>query len=191
MKKEYHHGKLRQELIEAGIQMVSTEGIKKLSLRKLAASCGVSEAAPYSHFAGKEELMQAMQEHVTGQLMQCLQNAVETTEDPDSPQAVLNMGKAYVLFFMKYPEYYTFLFMYQDRKVNLSLAESGDNDVCFQYYRDKVFQVYRKTGMAEERIQYGMVGMWAKVHGLAAIVSMKNVQKDFVWEDVLDKVLIE
>ena len=44
----------------------------------------------------------------------------------------------------------------QDRKVNLSLTESGDNDVCFQYYRDKVFQVYRKTGMSEERIRYGI-----------------------------------
>ena len=113
MKQSYHHGNLRQELIEAGIRMVQQVGIEKLSLRKLAACCGVSEAAPYSHFANKDEFVSAMQEFVTEQLLACLKGAVEQTEYQDSPLAILNMGKAYVLFFIKNPEYYNFLFMQQ------------------------------------------------------------------------------
>jgi hypothetical protein len=33
--------------------------------------------------------------------------------------------------------------------------------------------------------------MWAKVHGMAAIVSMKYITKDFEWEDVFDQILME
>ena len=45
-----NHKDLRNALIETGIQIVSTEGVNAFSLRKVAAACGVSHAAPYSHF---------------------------------------------------------------------------------------------------------------------------------------------
>ena len=57
----YHHKDLRNALIETGIQIVNTEGVNAFSLRKVAAACGVSHAAPYSHFQNKEELLEAMQ----------------------------------------------------------------------------------------------------------------------------------
>lgn len=191
MKQSYHHGNLREELIQVGIKMVQSVGIEKLSLRKLAASCGVSEAAPYSHFANKEELLSAMQSYVTEQLMSSLREAVEHTEDQDSPDAILNMGKAYVYFFRKNPEYYNFLFLQQEIKIDLTMNEERESYLPFEYYKDRVKLVYRKRGLSEERIQYGMIAMWAKVHGLAAISSMKYVTKDFEWEDVLDQILVE
>lgn len=191
MKQSYHHGNLRQELIKAGITMVQQVGIEKLSLRKLASLCGVSEAAPYSHFANKDELLAAMQDYVIQQLMERFEKAVECTENPDSPDAILNMGKAYVLFFMENPEYYSFLFMQQCIPIDLSVPDAKESFPPFQYYKDKVFQVYRKAGLDEERIKYGMIAMWAKVHGIAAITSMKCVTKDFAWEDVLEKILVE
>ena len=61
----YHHKDLRNALIETGIQLVSTEGVNAFSLRKVAAACGVSHAAPYSHFQNKEELLEAMQLFIT------------------------------------------------------------------------------------------------------------------------------
>lgn len=64
MEKKYHHGDLKTELIKAGLQMIQEKGIEKVSLRKLAAMCNVSEAAPYSHFKNKEELLFAIQEYV-------------------------------------------------------------------------------------------------------------------------------
>lgn len=191
MKQPYHHGNLKQELLEAGIKMVQSEGIEKLSLRRLASICGVSEAAPYSHFANKEELLLAMQNHVAEQLLRHLKEAAERTNPPDSPAAVLNMGKAYVAFFTENPAYYSFLFMQQCIKIDLSMKEEAEDFPPFRYYKDKVYQVYTKEGMSEERIKYGIIAMWAKVHGIAAMTSMKYVTKDFEWEDALDKILVE
>ena len=59
-KKQYHHKDLRNALIEKGIEIVNSEGLYSFSLRKVAAACGVSHAAPYSHFQSKEELLEAM-----------------------------------------------------------------------------------------------------------------------------------
>ena len=61
----YHHGDLRTAMIEKGIEMINTYGVNSLSLRKLAAACGVSHAAPYSHFVNKEDLYLAISNHVT------------------------------------------------------------------------------------------------------------------------------
>lgn len=103
----------------------------------------------------------------------------------------MNMGKAYVLFFIQYPEQYTFLFSQPCTKINLSTNGSEDDFLPFRYYKEKAYSIYRNEGFSEERIKYGMIAMWAKVHGIAAIASMKYVKKDFEWEEILEKVLVE
>ena len=50
MSDKYHHGDLRNALIEEGIKMINTGGEESLSMRKLAEKCGVTMAAPYAHF---------------------------------------------------------------------------------------------------------------------------------------------
>ena len=187
----YHHGDLKNELIEAGIQMLGQVGFEKLSLRKLASVCGVSPAAPYSHFESKEKLLEAMQDYVTQQLMQCLQDAAENCDAPNSPIIVAEIGKAYVKFFIKHPDYYAFLFSQPCAKIDLSMNSNSEDFPPFRYYRETAYRIYREIGFSDERIKYGIIAMWAKVHGIAAIASMKYVTKDFEWEDVLDKLLEE
>ena len=191
MDKKYHHGNLKTQLIKAGLQMIQENGIGKVSLRKLAEICNVSEAAPYSHFKNKDELLTAIQEYVTEQLQECLEDAYKKSENKDSPETILNMGKAYVLFFIQYSEYYAFLFT--QPCINIDLSMKADEGVFkpFQYYKEKAYFIYRNKGLSEERIKYGVIAMWAKVHGIAAIASMKGVEKDFEWEDVLEKILVE
>ena len=56
----YHHGDLRNALIQAGLEILRTAGAHKLSLREAARTAGVSQAAPYRHFANKEALLAAV-----------------------------------------------------------------------------------------------------------------------------------
>lgn len=191
MDKKYHHGDLKIQLIKTGLHMIQEDGINKLSLRKLAQLCNVSEAAPYSHFKNKGELLIAIQEYITEQLQKHLEDAYERTEHSNSPMAILNMGKAYVQFFIRYPEYYSFLFAQPYLKIDLSMGNEPNAFEPFQYYKEKAYTIYKNEGFSEERIKYGIIAMWAKVHGIAAIASMQGVNRDFEWEDVLDKILVE
>src|SRR5512147_1727830 len=59
-KKAYHHGDLKNALIEAGADILSKDGVSGLSLRKVALKAGVSHTAPYAHFADKQALIAAI-----------------------------------------------------------------------------------------------------------------------------------
>jgi AcrR family transcriptional regulator len=61
MKREnYHHGDLKQALIDAGIKILKEEGIGALTLRSAARAAGVSHSAPYAHFPDKQSLLAAI-----------------------------------------------------------------------------------------------------------------------------------
>ena len=53
----YHHGNLKEELIEKGLSYIDQYGLEALSMRKLADSTGVSPAAPYAHFKNKKAFL--------------------------------------------------------------------------------------------------------------------------------------
>ncbi len=58
--RKYHHGDLKNALIEAAVEILSKEGVPGLSLRKVAQKAGVSRTAPYSHFTDKQALIAAI-----------------------------------------------------------------------------------------------------------------------------------
>ena len=108
MSDHYHHGNLRQALIDAGVKIINESGEENLSLRKVAALCEVSHAAPYSHFKDKDALIEAIKAHVTGQFMEELEKAVN--EASSAEKALVDMGRNYVAFFLRRPDYFKFLF---------------------------------------------------------------------------------
>ncbi|MDR1432532.1 MAG: TetR/AcrR family transcriptional regulator [Propionibacteriaceae bacterium] len=188
MAANYHHGDLRRALIENGIQLINAEGAQQLSLRRLARICGVSQAAPYSYFAGKAELLAAMQEHVTGQLMDALTAGLDAAPDGE-PAQLIALGKAYVMFFIQNAHYYPFLFSWPT--MTIDLAEDADGSRNFPPY-----ELLRQTALAvlggrvrPEHMQDAIIALWSTVHGLAGIATMKHVHYGKDWESTLEGIL--
>ncbi|NJL47667.1 MAG: TetR/AcrR family transcriptional regulator [Leptolyngbyaceae cyanobacterium SM2_5_2] len=108
-KNTYHHGDLRQGLIDAAISLISEEGISDLSLRQVARRVGVSHNAPYRHFEDKEALLAAVAE----QGFQALGVAMETARQGmsiDASQRLEAIGIAYVKFALAQPFHYRLMF---------------------------------------------------------------------------------
>jgi Transcriptional regulator len=57
---------LRDKLIEAGIEEINARGLQNFSVRRIAARCGVSCAAPYKHFADKQSYIAAIISYING-----------------------------------------------------------------------------------------------------------------------------
>src|SRR5262245_57255125 len=74
--KRYHHGDLRNALIQAGKTLLAEEGVAGLELRKVARAAGVSHAAPYRHFADKQALLAAIAEDGFYQLTEGMDAAI-------------------------------------------------------------------------------------------------------------------
>lgn len=188
---QYHHDNLKNELIEQGIKLINKDGLDGLSLRRLAKLCNVSEAAPYKHFKNKEDLLNSIKNYISDELLTTLKNAEKNSDIPDSPQAITDMGKAYINFFVEHSDYFTFIFSQSVISIDLSSEDSAEDFPPYRYFKNKAYEVYGKEGFSKEKIKYGIVGMWAKVHGLSGIASMKFIQKDFEWNDEIDRILIE
>ena len=58
----YHHGDLPQALLDAALRIVKTQGTEALTLRAVARLAGVSQAAPYRHFANTDALLAGVAE---------------------------------------------------------------------------------------------------------------------------------
>jgi len=185
----YHHGNLRISLIEAGIKLINKEGLNQLSLRKVAALCNVSHAAPYSHFKSKEELVCAMQEHVAGRFTQIF-NDILSNNDKNNPSILGKIGEAYVLFFLDNPQYFDFLFFKGDPKINLKVSDSKkDSFPAFQIFKDTAVRIFKQFGMTEEKIQDEIISKWAFVHGFTSIATLKSVTYDKDWKDKIKEFL--
>ena len=188
--RQYHHGNLRNSLIEAGIELINSEGAKQLSLRKVAALCGVSQAAPYSHFQSKEDLLEAMRDYVTEQFMGVLENSIQSCKDQNDPKRLIQMGKSYVMFFIDNPQYFSFLFSQHGVEVNLSLGDDGaKNFPPFQLLKTIAVPILEKLGIPGEKMEDSIISMWATVHGLASIATMKNVHYDKNWESKIEDII--
>ena len=126
MSDNYHHGNLRQALIDAGVKIINEDGEGKLSLRKVAAACEVSHAAPYAHFKDKEELLAAIKSSVTERFMGELEKAIKKAANVE--QAILFMGQTYVSFFSNNPDYFKFLFASQKLMAHLNMDKEYPDD---------------------------------------------------------------
>ncbi len=190
MTNTYHHGNLRSSLIEAGIELINKEGEKKLSLRKVAKMCGVSQTAPYSHFQSKEDLLDAMKNYVIDQFMEALERGIHSYENQKNPKVLIEMGKSYVLFFIQNPKYFPFLFSEPCMKVNLCIdGDDSNNFPPFQLLKSIVFRIFGDAGMTKEEMEDTIISLWATVHGLASIATMKNVYYDKDWEKKIEDII--
>lgn len=184
MADNYHHKNLKQALIDAGIRIINENGEENLSLRKVAKACDVSHAAPYAHFKDKKELLEAMKECVTDRFTNELETAVNKGRCAE--ESIILMGKAYISFFSKNPDYYTFLFGKQNIRAHLQMDQLHEEDYPPFLLLRKLYKTYlTENGIeqTDDEQEIEIIKTWALVHGMASIACMKDVHSSMNWND--------
>ena len=182
LKLPYHREGLKNLLIEKGIEIVNTDGVQSFSLRKAAAACKVSHAAPYSHFRNKEELLNAMQLHITERFSKTLETAVAENKKPAA--LLKKLGIAYVSFFIDNPAYFQFLYSSSDIKVDLTLSvPDEENYKPYILYKNSILSLLKQAKVPKKKQNDILITIWAFIHGLTALAAMKNVHYDKKWKE--------
>ena len=104
----YHHGNLRQALLDEALATIHTEGVAALTLRAIGARVGVSRTALYRHFADKRALLTAVATEGFRALRRQLVTARE--EGGVGEAAFRAMGVAYIRFAVGSPAHYRVMF---------------------------------------------------------------------------------
>ncbi len=164
----YHHGNLKEALIEAGRQILEEEGLDKLSLRGVARRAGVSQTAPYHHFKDKETLLAAIAQTGFQDLAGAARKALK---EGKSPQDQLDRyGAGYVEFAAKHPALFNLMFSGQlsSDKDHTEFLETAS--VSFELLRQCVAQVLEANGAPPNLTDIRTLSSWSIVHGLATLI---------------------
>src|SRR5271154_1852896 len=96
-KRGYHHGNLREALIDAALDLIAQKGPAGFTFADAARSAGVSSAAPYRHFRDRDALLADVARRGFELFEAALSHAWNNGR-PDPYRAFENVGRAYLAF---------------------------------------------------------------------------------------------
>ena len=170
-KGKYHHGFLKKDLIEKGLQLLNSAGLEAFSLRKVADMCGVSHAAPYRHFKNKEELINAITMSVSDEFTSSINNALSKNEG-DYYKQIVEVSKLYVKFMAENPEHFKFIFMTDHHDpIVIKNADFVQTDKWIVSIFKKLFMGLRQNKGADEYSwSIDALTVWSLIHGLTTLL---------------------
>jgi AcrR family transcriptional regulator len=167
---KYHHGNLKQALIEAGQQLLIEKGINGLSLRETAKSAGVSHTAPYRHFTDKEALLAAIAESGFESLAEALLNTIK--QHPGDPKEQLTAATvAYVKLAVTRLEMHQLMFGdgFDDEAMSETMLEKKQqtfNALSKIIKNGQKKNIYKKAETLEL-----VIAAWSMMHGYTMLLT--------------------
>ncbi len=173
--RDYHHGNLKNVLIEAAISQIATHGARALSLREISRSIGVSHASTYRHFPNKESVLATIAE----QGFEKLTRAMEAAARPhtgDAPAMLQATGVAYVEFGVGYPHHLQIMFgdLIPDHDSYPRLVESSKK--AYEVLVSVVREGQQTGRLRAQDARLVALAAWSQVHGLAMLIASGQIR---------------
>lgn len=160
MKQPFHHGSLKQALLDAAGVLLDKHGPDGVTIRAIAREVGVSHAAPVNHYKDRETLLTAL---ATLLFKQLLASVHEKLSSKNSPTRERISVFAFVLFeyAMAHPNRYRLLW-------HTGLVNHSDPEllnVMDQLYDAFRLEIDGATMCIERDTETYAIALWSMVHG--------------------------
>jgi AcrR family transcriptional regulator len=176
IKHAYHHGDLRNTLVDEGLKLLEQNGNADFTLRDLARRVGVSPAAPYAHFEDKDSLLAAIAIVGFCKLKDFLEASIAADADPT--QRYVHMGEAYVQFGTEHPALYKLMFASEELPAKRSqfpeLQEAGA--AAFRALTGMLGGMQQSGFLRSGDLDGFGFAVWAHVHGLTSLIITGRVE---------------
>ncbi|UUV07761.1 MULTISPECIES: TetR/AcrR family transcriptional regulator [Ruegeria] len=185
-KRGYHHGNLKQALIEAALSLIEDKGPTGFTLSEAAKTAGVTPAAVYRHFQGREDLIAEAARQGFEMFADLMQYAYDEGQ-PSALAAFEATGRAYLAFARKNPGHYIAMFesgISLNRTPELSLAANRAKSVLEKAAADLSQHI-----PPEKRPPASMFSahIWAMSHGVVELYARNTgATSPFPPEDLLE-----
>jgi len=163
----YHHGSLRETLMEVCLDLIETEGIGAVSLRRVARDAGVSPRAPYNHFPDRASLLAALSERGFVELARELEAARAGAAGP--VPTLVALVRAYLGFARARPAYFRLMFRPELSESAKGPAGHEAADAVFRIVGEVVESCVSGQVIAESEAEVVTIALWGFGHGLAAL----------------------
>lgn len=163
----YHHGDLRNALIVAAAELIERDGTLDFSMAEAATRAGVSAAAPYRHFADREELRRAVRELAILGLGYAADETV-SKYPKGSLEGILAMGHMYLAYARE--KHAFFSLMWEDRgDIEERRERVTEQYGGFMVLVDMVQAFCDSHGNAEVNSLHLATQIWSMGHGVATL----------------------
>jgi AcrR family transcriptional regulator len=165
VRKAYHHGDLRRQLIAAAEQIIVERGVEGFTLREAARRVGVSPAAPSHHFKDAKGLLTEVALLGFRDFADALA-AADQRGGKDPTRRLYEQGAAYVRFALRYPARFQLMFRV-DKHDHTNAEFVRVSQASFRILEDAIRAV---TGTSPDRPltpdgQGLLIAVWSMVHG--------------------------
>ena len=176
--KSYHHGNLKQELIDCACRLCERDGYTKLSIRTLAKESGVSQTAPYRHFETKEALYASVAKDGFNKLSKAIHVDVDKKV---TKKQIVDMAIKYIEFGLKNANTYDLMFgtAVGDFSNYPELLESANST-----YENMKSAFSKLANEDDEAIAFKCITLWSMIHGLVGILRKVQLVGDNYEEDI-------
>jgi len=165
----YHHGNLRQALLDAAAGLLAERGPDEVSTRAVAKMVGVSHNAPYRHFASRDALLAGLAQQGFEGLIAAFHVALAGSTDPR--RRMIAVSEAYVAFAVQHPSIYLLMFSQVLNKLAFPELQQAAG-TSLKIVCDVVVELRGETD-AELHAR----GAWAMVHGIATLLIEDRLMK--------------
>jgi AcrR family transcriptional regulator len=185
----YHHGDLRAALLSAAAAAIERSGYETLSLRELAASLGVSRAAPYRHFADRRALLAALAAAGFDELTAIYRQAIASERTRHA--RLTAAGRGYLAFAAERPELFRLMFV-----SDLLSAAAAPPDPELAKAAGESYQVLEELVAAtlddpdEGAIKAATIAIMSTGYGFA-LLRLGGRLKPFMYEGLTENELVD
>lgn len=175
-RRTYHRGNVREDLIALGREILESEGLDAITLRRLTREIGVNPTNFYNHFPNMDYLYAAIKVEGFNELVELDRRAIERADS--RVEAVRALAHEYVFFAIRHPNLYRLMFdHYHDFDTHRELKEKSDQAMAFvveTLYGEDIFdpanplQFYQTYPLA--------ITCWSLFHGLSHILIERQVK---------------
>ncbi|QSP93311.1 TetR/AcrR family transcriptional regulator [Marinobacter salinisoli] len=161
----YHHGNLPEQALQLGLETVREQGDTAIALRALAKQLGVSAPALYRHFSDRDSLLAELA--IFG--FKALRRRLQTVDQTDPEQALVNIGLVYVAFAQDEPNLYRLMFggRVLPKGAHPGLDQAGRD--AFQVLEDTIAGAQSLGLLKPLPLSLMTAAAWSLVHGLSQL----------------------
>lgn len=159
----YHHGNLRESLLEAALQRLSEQAVETLSLRDLAKMAGVSIAAVYRHFPNKEALLAEVAMDGFRRMVEQWERTLPSLKKIGAEARFQRLGESYVEFALSSPALYRLMYVHGNLRRFPDLQAAAEKS--FAYVLGVASDTVKEAGAEARWALPTANAAWALVHG--------------------------
>jgi AcrR family transcriptional regulator len=162
----YHHGKLKQALVDAAIALIAEVGTHGFTLREVARRAGVSHNAPYRHYRDRDELLAVVAMQGFERLTAAMRRSA--AKGSDTLERLRFCGRGYVDFALRWPQHFLVMFdLPSSREKYPEYATAGRE--AFDTLLTCIVACQEANALPPQDPQLLALTAWSLVHGIAKL----------------------